>query len=119
LPLDVLQGPGRRGLNLRPLRRLPWVRVGPWRVMTTHPARFIGSCECAFNGPSTCRGLCVASGEERHCLPIQPRVSHHSAKASTAREVEAYDLVLRGTVERAVGTKPQTAGSAELGRAAG
>jgi hypothetical protein len=64
-------------------------------------------------------GSCFALREERHRLPIQPRVSHHSAEASTARKVEAYDLVLRDTVERAVGTKPQTAGSAELGRAAG
>src|SRR5580704_9781424 len=57
--------------------------------------------------------------KERHCLPVQPPVSHYSADTAPTRKVEGHDLVLRDTVENAVGPKPQTAGSAELGRTAG
>jgi hypothetical protein len=54
------------------------------------------------------------SWEELYSLPIQSRESYDGAKASTAREIEGYDLVSGDAVESAVGTKAQTAGSAEL-----
>jgi hypothetical protein len=57
--------------------------------------------------------------EEHYCLPVQPRVSHNGTKASTAPKIESYDLVPGDAVERVVGTKAQTAGSAELGRCTG
>jgi hypothetical protein len=50
------------------------------------------------------------SWEKHYCLPVQPRVSHDGAKASTAREIEGYDLVSGDAVESPVGTKAQTTG---------
>jgi len=52
-------------------------------------------------------------------LPVQPRVSHDGTEASTPREIEGHDLVPGDAVENPVGTKAQTAGSAELGRSTG
>lgn len=49
----------------------------------------------------------------------QPWVSHDGAEASTAREIEGHGLVPSDAVENPVGTKAQTAGSAELGRSTG
>ena len=53
--------------------------------------------------------------EEHYCLPVQPRASYDGAKASAAPKIEGYDRIPGDAVERTVGTKAQTAGSAELG----
>jgi len=59
------------------------------------------------------------SWEKHYCLPVQSRESYDGAKASTAWEIEGYDLVSGDAVESAVGSKAQTAGCAELRRSAG
>jgi hypothetical protein len=57
--------------------------------------------------------------EEHYCLPVQPRASYDSAKASAAPKIDGNDLIPGHAVERTVGTKAQAAGSAELGRSTG
>jgi hypothetical protein len=58
-------------------------------------------------------------GENTNACPFSPWVSHDGAEASTRRKIEGHDLVPGDAVENPVGTKAQTAGSAELGRSTG